>query len=232
MAPPDEMGFKFIQQVQQRESRSQNLTKLPADFFDNLAVHIAQLQQLARDEVERDPMSTSSNLVQNELRSTLRLCQEIISLRLRKMANRAVDSLEGGKVDLRSLTPKEKDIYGDLARIITTARGELAPRSGRVRTGPSKTRRTEASPPVATPEEGGTQTPSITEEEEALDETAGDPEEPKVLLHILEDMPSFVGAEGRSYSLKKGDMVTLPRKLGEVLIARGTGEEVSSDSSK
>ncbi|NIU47601.1 MAG: hypothetical protein GWN39_00555, partial [Thermoplasmata archaeon] len=49
MPPGEEMGFKFIQQVQQRESRSHNLTKLPADFFENLAIHIEGLRRLARE---------------------------------------------------------------------------------------------------------------------------------------------------------------------------------------
>ena len=228
MAPPEEMGFKFIQQVQQRESRSHNLTKLPADFFDTLAQHIERLRQLAREEAAKDPMSTTATLLQNELKNTLRLAQDIVSLRLRKMANRAVDSLEGGKVDLRSLTPSEKDVYTDLARILATAHQDMTPG----RDGPSRVA-ARPSPPVAppAPEPG----PLASTDEEPRETTApldvdGGGEEGKALVHVLEDVPSFAGEGGRTYSLRRGDLVTLPDRLAEVLVGRGMAERVERDA--
>lgn len=220
MAPPEEMGFRYIQEVQQRESRSHNLTKLPADFFDMLVEHITLLRELAAKELARDPMSTSANLVQNELKNTLSLTEDIVSLRLRKMANRAVDSLEGGKVDLRSLTPRERDVYGELATIFAAAKKELLP-----------SRRAEARPPprVKADEEGQ----DGPEADSAPPETPSTPSavdaEDKVLVHVLEDTPSFAGEGGRSYSLKRGDLVSLPGRLAEVLIGRGLAEIVERD---
>jgi len=227
MAPIEEMGFKFIQQIQQKESRSHNLTKLPADFFVALSEHIARLRQLARDETARDPMSTTATLVQNELKNTLRLAQDIVSLRLRKMANRAVDSLEGGKVDLRSLTPSEKDLYDQLARFMAAAKGQLAPREGVVAI--------PAPPPVIVqpddvpePKMGVPTTTTATPEppdEQAPSAEAG---EATILIHVLKDTPAFAGEGGRTYSLKRGDIVTLSQKLADVLVSRGMAEEVTA----
>ncbi|UCC93662.1 MAG: DNA replication complex GINS family protein [Thermoplasmata archaeon] len=235
MAPGEEMGFKFIQQVQQRESRSHNLTKLPADFFENLALHIAGLRQLARDEMARDPMSTTATLVSNELRNTLSLSQDIILLRLRKMANRAVDSLEGGKVDVRALTPREKDLYGELASFMATAHGELTPPKG---TG------TAMAPPTPTPAPTpadetvmeATEGPKEAPEGEETASVEAAPEvdvqvptpsgEDAVLIHVLKDTPPFAGDDGQTYSLKKGDMVSIPGNLAQVLVSRGMAEEV------
>jgi DNA replication factor GINS len=218
MAPPEEMGFKFIQQVQQRESRSHNLTKLPADFFEGLA----------REEAAKDPMSTTATLVQNELKSTLRLAQDIVSLRLRKMANRAVDSLEGGKIDLRSLTPSERDVYADLSRILAAANEHMTPDRG------TPSRRAGA-PAVHAVPPGPEATPGT-----ALDEGPGAASEPapveggameeRALVHMLEDVPSFAGEGGRTYSLKRGDMVSLPDRLVEVLVGRGMAERVERDA--
>ena len=47
-----------------------------------------------------------------------------------------------------------------------------------------------------------------------------------VLVHLLKDTPPFAGEDGRTYSLKKGDVVTLPHKLADVLLSRGMAEEV------
>jgi DNA replication factor GINS len=234
MAPGEEMGFKFIQQVQQRESRSHNLTKLPADFFENLSEHIAGLRRLAREEMARDPMSTTATLVQNELRNTLSLAQDIILLRLRKMANRAVDSLEGGRVDVRSMTPREKDLYGELASFMAMAHGQLAPPEGA--SGASAATATTPSPAAEVPdaplttEEAPPDGTASEEESPTPDETVlkavGDDEEDQVLVHILKDTPPFAGEDGQTHSLKKGDMVTLTPRLADVLVSRGMAEKI------
>lgn len=227
------MGFKFIQQVQQRESRSHNLTKLPADFFENLAVHIEGLRRLAREEMARDPMSTTATLVGNELRNTLSLAQDIVLLRLRKMSNRAVDSLEGGKVDVRALTPREKDMYGELARFMVSAYGQLAPprdASGAAYAPPPAPA---SGPQVPTgkgeaeEEATGGDAPAV-DGDETVEPSPSAPPEGSVLIHVLKDTPPFAGEDGQTYSLKKGDMVSLPRHLAQVLISRGMAEEVTS----
>jgi len=237
MAPGEEMGFKFIQQVQQKESRSQNLTKLPADFFENLTMHITGLRQLARDEMARDPMSTTATLVQNELRNTLSLSQDIILLRLRKMANRAIDSLEGGRVDIRALTPREKDLYGDLATFVTSAYSQLTPIERAI--GASPVVAPPATSPAITSEEAtaplapeaetvplpATEVP--TEDEGATSQETEDTSG-GVLIHVLKDTPPFASDDGQTYSLKKGDMVSIPQKLAQVLVSRGMAEEVGS----
>jgi len=227
MPPTEEMGFKFIQQIQHKESRSHKLTKLPADFFTVLSEHIARLRQLARDETARDPMSTTATLVQNELKNTLRLAEDIVSLRLRKMANRAVDALEGGKVDLKSLTPSEKDLYNELARFMAAAKDQMAPREGSVPI--------PAPPPVIVqpddvpePRMGTPSTTGAAPEPPSDGHISTDAEESSIIIHILKDTPSFAGEGGRSYSLKKGDIVTLSQKLAEVLVSRGMAEEVSA----
>jgi DNA replication factor GINS len=235
MAPGEEMGFKFIQHVQQRESRSHNLTKLPADFFENLSLHIAGLRQLTREEMARDPMSTTATLIQNELRNTLSLAQDIVLLRLRKMANRAVDSLEGGRLDVRSLTPKEKDLFGELSRFMALAHSQLSPDGGK--DGTAQVASTmEAIPPAAlpgTPDPSGSETASPqvappTEETGASETTEDKDGERATLIHVLKDTPPFAGDDGQTYSLKKGDMVSIPDRLAQVLVSRGMAEEVKS----
>ena len=41
-----------------------------------------------------------------------------------------------------------------------------------------------------------------------------------VVVHVLEDIPSFAGIDAK-YTLKKEDVVTLPRAIAKVLIDRG-----------
>ena len=43
---------------------------------------------------------------------------------------------------------------------------------------------------------------------------------PCVLVRVLEDMESFMGIDGRIYTLSKGDIVTLPERNAAVLSER------------
>ena len=48
------------------------------------------------------------------------------------------------------------------------------------------------------------------------------------MIHVLKDTPPFAGEDGQTYSLKKGDMVSIPDRLAKVLVSRGMAEEVRS----
>ncbi len=177
-------------------------------------------------------MSTTATLIGNELRNTLSLSQDIVLLRLRKMANRAVDSLEGGKVDVRTLTPKEKDMYAELARFMAISYDQLVPpkASAAVPAVPATAPATsppEEVPPKEDTEEGEGQAPGDVAPEEVEGPGPKAVPEGAVLIHVLKDTPPFAGEDGQTYSLKKGDMVSLPEKLAQVLISRNMAEQVS-----
>lgn len=50
-----------------------------------------------------------------------------------------------------------------------------------------------------------------------------------IICRILQDLEPFVGTDSRIYSLKKEDVVTLPKENAEVLIGRGLAEIIITD---
>ena len=48
-----------------------------------------------------------------------------------------------------------------------------------------------------------------------------------VIIRILEDIPHFVGRDMKRYSLKKEDVLTLPKDMADILIKRGAAEKVT-----
>lgn len=70
-------------------------------------------------------------------------------------------------------------------------------------------------------------------EEEGLARGAEEPEKPKgdgakkILVRLLRDVPSFVGADLKTYGpLKSEDVVLLPAQNAEALIKRGMASEI------
>ena len=255
MPPGEEMGFELIRQVQLKESRGQMLTKIPADFFEQLSAHIERLRAIAREETARDAMSARATLAQNELRSTVQLAREIVTHRLRKVAYRAVDALEGGKVDLQNLTPSEHALYIDIAQFMSRARDSLLPSDRSLKAASAAT----ADATVTAPEVGaaaaaaalvpslegaGTfELPAARPQPPAKSQTRAPPPAPPtarpappaapgttaaddMVVHVLKDVPQFAGEGGVSYALRQGDIVDLPRRLADVLVRKGVAEAV------
>jgi len=48
-------------------------------------------------------------------------------------------------------------------------------------------------------------------------------------LRITKDVPPFVGADMKKYSLKKEDIITMPEDTANILLKRGAAEEVKAD---
>ncbi len=251
MPPGEEMGFELIRQVQLKESRGQMLTKIPADFFEQLHAHIERLKSIAREETARDAMSARATLAQNELRSTVQLAREIVTHRLRKVAYRAVDALEGGKVDLQNLTPAEHSLYGDLAQFMSRAAESLLPseRSPRAVAAASATVTAtgaaaaaaaslvpalEGAVPVAQPQSSPqppVRAPATAPPPAPIVRPAAPGAPPAAarddtVVHMLKDVPQFAGEGGASYALRQGDIVDLPRRLADVLVRKGVAEAV------
>jgi DNA replication initiation complex subunit (GINS family) len=254
MPPGEEMGFELIRQVQLKESRGQMLTKIPADFFEQLSAHIERLKAIAREETARDAMSARATLAQNELRSTVQLAREIVTHRLRKVAYRAVDALEGGRVDLQNLTPAEHALYGDIAQFMSRARDSLLPSDRSLKAASATTAdaavavheadAAAAAALVPSLEGAGTfELPSARPQSTARAQTRAPPPAPPtvrpatpaappatatddMVVHMLKDVPQFAGEGGASYALRQGDIVDLPRRLADVLVRKGVAEAV------
>jgi len=58
------------------------------------------------------------------------------------------------------------------------------------------------------------------------DETATDNESSNIILRILKDVPSFIGDDMKKYSLRKEDVISMPKETAEVLTKRGAAEEI------
>jgi DNA replication factor GINS len=69
-------------------------------------------------------------------------------------------------------------------------------------------------------EESEEEVPVVAAGQEIYPKTGAPFSHPCVLVRALEDMESFMGVDGRIYSLSKGDIVTLPERNAAVLSER------------
>ena len=151
--------------------------------------------------------SRAGSLVIEEIGSVTDTVQEIFSLRTRQILDLAFQQVEGQYFDreeARKMLPAERAMYAQIIDAIdgcrtTLVHGEEDPLGIRATDMDSIDEAIEAGPEVVVA------TPIAS---------------PCALVHIRSDIEPFMGVDGRTYVLERGDIVTLPESNADVLCER------------
>ena len=185
-----------------------------------------------------DPFSDEARSLIDETLAIRQTLQDIFSIRTRKILALTVMHAEGNYYDreeVKRMIPAEREMFEQITESIGLCRGILllnqphAPLTparklpGAAPAGPAETVTEEEGEggfpeepagPVAEP---GTPVPTSLA---AVPKGAEPITHPCALVRVLEDMESFMGVDGRIYTLSKGDIVTLPERNAAVLSDR------------
>jgi len=154
--------------------------------------------------------SRAGSLLIEEIGSVTDTVQEIFSVRTRQILDLAFQQMEGqyfDKEEARKMLPAERAMYGQIIDAIEGCREALV--------------HGEAYPFGS----AGAAAVDLVEPVDGIPEASGVPaaavprpvQSPYALVHILSDMESFMGVDGRTYALERGDIVTLPENNADVL---------------
>ena len=213
----EEVNFDRVTKVYREESSKKTLSRLEPEFYTKLGAYVRALEAKAAEEVVKGPNSAKAMLLQDELRKVLKKREQIVQYRQRKIALLAASKASGGEADVSGLAAPEAEVFERVLGSLSQAR--------QVAFGA-----TPAPAPVAPPTAPPAASPALAPANPAAPvfQRLADPPRkiappaPKdlVIVHVLEDIPAFAGIDAK-YTLKKEDVVTLPRALAKVLVDRG-----------
>ena len=219
MAPAvaDELvDFDRVTKIYREESSKKSLARLEPDFYGKLAAYIRNLETKAAEEIAKGPNSPKTMLLQDELRKVVKKREQIVQYRQRKIALLASSKANGGEADVAALATPEAELFGRLVDLLGKARalafGQVAPAE------PASPKPPAPTPVSATP--AAPPAPVFQRLAEPPRKIAPPAPKDLVIVHVLEDIPTFAGIDAE-YSLKKEDVVTLPRAIAKVLMDRG-----------
>jgi len=93
------ISFEYLRKILNEEKKSQNLTKIPDDFYETVRMYIEGKKKLAKE--KKDEI---------ELRNIERIVENIFNLRERKIINFAIMAARAG-VQPSNLTSEEKQFF-------------------------------------------------------------------------------------------------------------------------
>jgi len=193
----EEISYKTLRRLQQGEQTSSVLTKINVNFYQDLSSYIKTIERSVEN--EKNPLKLK--LFTDEVQNTKKIANSIYELREKKIVQAALATARGAAPDLKNLLDIEKKLYSALVEQIAVSRKEIfeEPTDRHLKKQP-------ASPPV-------------------VDQPKRDPNT-NPIVRVLEDTPEFIGTDEKTYSLRKEDVLSLPREMTEPLLKKGIVKQV------
>lgn len=170
-----------------------------------------------------NPFSDEARAFIDETLAIRETLQDLFAIRSRKILALTMMHAEGNYYDreeVKRMIPPEKAMFDQITAGIEQCQEVLLHNTPHV---------THAPLPLFTGTEHGDIDSAPIEDGEPLEEDLprapvvapkGDIVHPCTLVRVLDDMESFMGVDGRIYTLSKGDIVTLPERNAAVLSER------------
>jgi len=193
----EEISYKTLRRIQQAEQTSSIPTKINVNFYQDLSSYIKTIEKSVEN--EKNPLKLK--LFADETQNTKKIANSIYELREKKIVQAALATARGAVPDLRNLLDIEKKLYTALVEQIVFSRREIFEEPA-----DRDSKKQPASPPVVDQQKRDSNTNPI--------------------VRALEDTPEFIGIDEKTYSLRKEDVLSLPREMTEPLLKKGIVKQV------
>lgn len=186
------MNLDDLRILQSNERSSPQLQEVEKDLYKKIAEYIKTLEQKIQD--SEDP---EVQKIKDERDSAKRVAESIFDKRLGKIIRLASLKASGLGKSPKSLTPEEQVIFDSLVETLEKGRAAIL------------------GPIFASKK-------PLKAEREITESNLSEERENKEFLtiRVLQDIPTFLGIDGRSYKLKQEDIVVLPALNAKIWIER------------
>ena len=212
------MKLDDLRSILLSERETGRLTAVAPDIFTRGHEELAAITKKVY--AFEDPFSDDARALIDETLSIRETIQDLFAIRSRKILALTIMHAEGSYYDreeVKRMIPAEKEMFEQMTASIEQCQGILLHNIPHTLNAP---RHTQPAAGNGIPEPEPSEEGEPVEEPGALQAPANPLAHPCVLVHVLEDMDSFMGVDGRIYTLAKGDIVTLPERNAAVLSER------------
>ncbi len=199
------MDIEKLWELLYKERNTASLQDLPETFFEDVSTYINKLEDEKRETDEN-----RKGFVEDEIKNARTKVEDIINRRIGKiikLASSGMSTQPKGMMDEERLLFEAVKSHVDESRerIFASIWGESKEEKRELI---KSVEEKAAHPTVSTVEKDAT----IVERED---------KEPLHIVRVLDDIPTFMGTDGRIYKVRKEDVIMLPKTNAEILCKRG-----------
>jgi DNA replication factor GINS len=209
------MGLDDLRNILLSERETGKLVSIVPDIFDRTHTEIAAL--LVKVYAIEDPLSEEARTLIEETMAVRETMQDLFSIRSRKILALTIMHAEGNYYDreeVKRMIPAEHEMFDRITAAIEACQEVLLNNARQPIIPATTVSISEGNDAVHEEDFGGEELP---EPLSAPSTSQPSLSPPYMLVRVLEDMESFMGVDGRIYTLLKGDIVTLPERNAAVL---------------
>lgn len=214
----EEINYKILRKIQEIEKNSPILSELKPDFYRVFNEYLLNLNK----RLNLEKSTQKKMLISDEIENTKKIGISIYEHREKKILLAAISKARGGNPDLKNIIQEEKILFDSVYGLILNSRkstleiekldGDKEPEAIEFKKESIQENKTEIK------QEEHTQEIKTEEKQE---------ENPNPIIRIIQDLPEFIGTDGKKYNLKKNDLVTLQENMSNMLIKRKAAEKVN-----
>ncbi|MHB8164519.1 MAG: hypothetical protein ACYDDV_09225 [Methanoregula sp.] len=210
------MTLDDLRSILLSERETGRLTATAPDIFERGHEELASL--MAKVYELDDPLSDEARSLIEETLAIKETLHDLFAIRSRKILALTIMHAEGNYYDreeVKRTIPAEREMFDQITAAIEQCQGILLYNVPHVPV-TTETEIDDFGEPEPVSDDSGTPLVPVPAQHKAhLPHT-----HPCVLVRALENMESFMGVDGRIYTLSKGDIVTLPERNAAVLSER------------
>jgi DNA replication initiation complex subunit (GINS family) len=240
----DAVSYEMLQDLLRAERRSNKLMAVPARFWPMVREFLDLVTQAFRIEQAKDPFSRKVMMLSDQVKNAKHAAESLWSLRERKLAMLALAAARDQKVP-DGVTPDEGALFHDLVGTLAEARGRVF--EGTVSAPAPSAFAGFGPPPLPVPSAAPAATAPPPIQMPVVEVAAGEAsasavspapvqvphdtrEAPPAMTTIraLTDLPPFVGPDMQTYTLKAGDIATVPPSIASLLVRRNKAAVVEA----
>ncbi|HUV79217.1 MAG TPA: hypothetical protein VMW40_00060 [Candidatus Bathyarchaeia archaeon] len=197
------MDIEALGAILRKEKDTGSLQELPVEFCEDVRKYLESLDAEKKEADER-----WSEHVEDEIRSARMKVEDIISRRVGKIVKLASS---GMKTPPKGMLEEEERLFEGVKHHVEEGKERLFALMLGEKEGESEERKEEKEPSW-----------HVFKTAEPLPDKDGTEE--LHIVRILEDIPTFMGTDGRIYKVKREDVIMLPKTNAEILCKRGVAE--------
>jgi DNA replication factor GINS len=206
------VGLDDLRKALLSEREAGKLIPIGPDFFERTHTTLHAIRE--RVQASEDPFSDDVQKLILETKSIEQTLFDLFTIRVGKIVSLAESQAKGQYIDreeIKRMISPELEMFGRISAAISACQRRLV-RDREQATLPLE--------PEVPPHEAPERSPVPAGESFPARPAPVSPAPAYALVRVLADMDAFMGVDGKTYDLERGDIVTLPERNAEVLVER------------
>jgi DNA replication initiation complex subunit (GINS family) len=193
----NDINYKTLREIQKIEEENSILTNIDETLYEKTSDYIKNLDKRHKSEKNEQ----KKLIIKNEINNTKRIIKDIYEIREKKILLSLVTKARGGKPDLKNLVNSEELLFNSMLELMIKSRTRIINLKNEKKDLINKKINS-----------------SKIEHKSKNDEI-------KTVL-VKENIPEFVGIDGKRYNLRKGDVITILKDTSDLLLKRKVVKEL------